>query len=680
MAGSYHGVRVQINGSSGRSIDVKSAKLQNKQIFDGKDYSVFKNLKGMKISRDPESGLTVFDITSDSATFDIDSSFEVKSVPVTALKYTSAVLFAVLFLSIILLLSVFGKSDRQTAASRTTEFSSSVGTRIGKSTENCGASLTRVHPDVRKGSSTGIRASALRAVVVALVFAMLFLVLSVCGQLFLYNEFSVSSGDSESDSFMIEVSDSPDFSNSAGSTSFYNVRDTQIRIPRRFSSSRITEMTANGAESSFRINSSSGRCLIKNGRIESAGSLSCSADSDGRMYVDFSSTANTAVNILICALAALAVAAVMYFAFSCIEFNAALRLMLIFIMISAYVTGEICMNVESDNVLFYRNYLQLLPDVVLRNICLILFIFLLAELPYSRGFISSGSFLLVLLVTIVYIAVDWGVFKNFGVRPDIRTMISHSDADNSTFLTFIWAFFRTSHASWMVVVMLADWLVMLLSFRRRESNSLRKYLLLLLVINCIPFLKVYKSLYTESNYELRKDIFDIQSDYLAESKNRYTEDFPEYNWKPKYQVIDGLNRRKNVVILLVESLADAYSSYFSGLRGYTPNFDRLAEQNASFLNYHSTGMETAPATYSLMTGKIFFAELDRDFPDFAFEYDDALPKVMKAEGYTTSAIYSSEDFGGRVIIYRRSGFDYRYDTNDPFYKNEKRYVFNSVAD
>lgn len=370
----------------------------------------------------------------------------------------------------------------------------------------------------------------------------------------------------------------------------------------------------------------------------------------------------------------------MYLMFLFMEFNTAIRLMLTVTMLSAYITGEICMNVEFSNVLFYKDYLQLLPDAALKNICLILLIFLLAELPFSRGFITSDSFLIVLLLAIVYVAVDWGVSSNFGVRADIRTILSHIGADNFTFFSFVWAFFRTSHASWMVLVMLAVWIMMLYSFRQRVNNSQGKYLILLLVLNCIPFLKVYENFYTESNYQLRKDIFDIQSDFLTDEKTPYTESFPEYSWKPGYQTIDGLDRRKNVVILLVESLADSYSRYFSGLRGCMPNIDRLAEQNASFINYHSTGMETAPATYSLLTGKIFFSKLDREKPDLSFEYGEALPKIMNQNGYSTYAIYSSMDFGGLDDIYRNSGFGHMYGNLDPAYKGVKRYHFASVAD
>ena len=42
--GDYHGIRVRINGSSGKAFEIKSAELQGKVVFDGQDYSVFKNL------------------------------------------------------------------------------------------------------------------------------------------------------------------------------------------------------------------------------------------------------------------------------------------------------------------------------------------------------------------------------------------------------------------------------------------------------------------------------------------------------------------------------------------------------------------------------------------------------------------------------------------------------------
>ena len=646
--GRYHGVRVQIAGAHGRSLRVKSAILDGRKIFDGRDASAFRNVKGMRVVPDRAAGLAVLQIESDAASFDLDCAFSVEGVKASAIKYTGAVMAAVIFLAVILLLSVLGAAS-------------------------AGRRKARAH-----------RSSALalagRLTLTVIIFCLLLVSVLTGGQLFLFNEYSVSAGSGSEERLMIEVSDSPDFSYAVGRTSLYSTGETRIRIPARFPSVRISLPSAEPGSGSISAAGRGGSCAIRDGVLRADGSISCAADREGRLYIDAGGLRSTLSDTMPALGAALAVLGVMFLAMRLLGFGPAVRLLLVAAMLAAYVTGELCMNVESGNVVFYRSYLQLLPDVTLRNISLILIIFLLSELSFSHGFMRSGTFLEVLLLVIVYIAIDWGVFQNFGVRPDIRTMLSHTGAGGGTFMEFLSSFFRTSHASWMVLVMLAVWSVMLLSFRLRKDRSLRKYLLLAVLINCIPFLKVYENFYAESSFQLRKDIFDIQGNAIRQEGSGYTKAFPQYGWKPAFEDIRGLGRRKNVVLLLVESLADVYSEHFSGLKGYTPEIDAVARRGASFLNYHSTGMETAPATYSIMTGKIFFGTLDRSSRDPDFEYGDALPRVMRSAGYRTSAIYSSEDFGGRVGIYRSSGFERLYDTNDPAYEGERRYIFNSVAD
>ncbi len=646
--GRYHGVRVQIAGAHGRSLRVKSAILDGRKIFDGRDASAFRNVKGMRVVPDRAAGLAVLQIESDAASFDLDCAFSVEGVKASAIKYTGAVMAAVIFLAVILLLSVLGAAS-------------------------AGRRKARAH-----------RSSALalagRLTLTVIIFCLLLVSVLTGGQLFLFNEYSVSAGSGSEERLMIEVSDSPDFSYAVGRTSLYSTGETRIRIPARFPSVRISLPSAEPGSGSISAAGRGGSCAIRDGVLRADGSISCAADREGRLYIDAGGLRSTLSDTMPALGAALAVLGVMFLAMRLLGFGPAVRLLLVAAMLAAYVTGELCMNVESGNVVFYRSYLQLLPDVTLRNISLILIIFLLSELSFSHGFMRSGTFLEVLLLVIVYIAIDWGVFQNFGVRPDIRTMLSHTGAGGGTFMEFLASFFRTSHASWMVLVMLAVWIIMLFSVRLRKDRSLRKYLLLAVLLNCIPFLKVYENFYAESSFQLRKDIFDIQGSAIWHERFYYTEAFPEWDWKPHEEEIEGLGRRKNVVILLVESLADVYSEYFSGLNGCMPEIDRLAEENASFLNYHSTGMETTPATYSVLTGKIMFSDLDRDEPDPRFEYGDALPRVMAKAGYATSVIYSSENFGGLDDVYKKSGFGHFHGNSDPAWKGVKRYHFRSVAD
>ena len=646
--GRYRGIRVQIAGAHGRSLKVRSITLEGRKLFDGRGALPFRNTKGLSVRSDRRGGFAVLEIQSDSASFDLDCSFSVRGAPPAPVRYTGAVLAAVAFAATILLLSVIGAASRS-----------------GK------RSLGERRP--------GAGRIAGRLSICAIIFYLLLSVILAAGQLFLSNELAVSGASGRTERFMAEVSGAADFRYVSGTASFYSAGETSLRIPRRFSAVRIS-VPADGSSADFSVSARGGSCSLRNGVLSAEGALSCHADERGRLSLDFSGPGSSLQNSMHSVYAALLVLGVMFVAMRLLRFGSAVRLLLVIIMVSAYLTGEIAMNVESGNVVFYRSYLQLLPEVALRNISLIIFIFLLSELSFSHGFICSGTFLEVLLLVIAYVGTDWGVFQNFGVRPDIGTMLSHSGAGGGTVLAFASTFFRTSHASLMVLVMLACWSVMLFSVRLRKDRPLRIYLVLAILINCVPFLKVYENFYTGSAFELRKDIFDIQGSAIWHERFYYTEAFPEWDWKPHEEEIEGLGRRKNVVILLVESLADVYSEYFSGLKGCMPEIDRLAEENASFLNYHSTGMETTPATYSVLTGKIMFSDLDRDEPDPRFEYGDALPRVMAKAGYATSVIYSSENFGGLDDVYKKSGFGHFHGNSDPAWKGVKRYHFRSVAD
>ena len=649
-AGNYHGIRVQLRGNKGESFYLKSAVLQGRKIFDGKNAISLRNFHGLKILQDNLTGIFIFQVVSDSASFDLDYGFSVEPVEGEAVKYPYAVIASVLIVSLLLLISVFHKQPDH-----------------GTDDENEGNTCTSGKLSLR------------RLILAFLQYGLLALVFLTVGRIFISSEFSIEAESTEPGTFKVEVSDSPDFAYSSGSRSFLNRRDSVIKVPGNFSSIRVSRFADDAAETgSFRVVTSSGSCGIDDRRFVKAGDLPCMAGRDGSLYIDLDSPGRILLSLIFSLSALLVSAALLYSVFRFLEFGVAVRIMSALIMISAYIGGEVCLNAESVHVIFFQNYLALLSDTVLRNISLILFMLLLSFLSFSGSRISSAVSLLLIFVIVIYVAVDWGVSSNFGVRADLSNIFRHTGADNSTVLVFAGNFFRNSGASLMAIVMLADLIIMALSFRLREKRcSLKKYLFLLLILNSIPFLKVCENFYTPGNLQTREDIFDIQRDYIHDIRHVYTKSFPLYDWKPDYEITNGLGRRKNVVILAVESLAVPYSEFFSGLTGYTPELDRLAEQNVSFTNFHSTGISTVPAIYSILTGKVYF---DISPANLSFEYGDALPKIMRAEGYSTSAIYSAEDFAGLGDVYRNSGFEHLYGPDEPAYEGEKRYIFNSVAD
>src|SRR5258707_1198725 len=60
----------------------------------------------------------------------------------------------------------------------------------------------------------------------------------------------------------------------------------------------------------------------------------------------------------------------------------------------------------------------------------------------------------------------------------------------------------------------------------------------------------------------------------------------------RYVENPGSERRKNVVILLVESLSGDYIGALGDQRGLTPNLDGLAKESLLFTNFYATGTRT----------------------------------------------------------------------------------------
>ena len=204
---------------------------------------------------------------------------------------------------------------------------------------------------------------------------------------------------------------------------FFSRSGALIKVPGNFPYIRVSQI-ADGASpaGSFRVVTSSGICGMKDGSPEIGAGAECRADGNCSLYVSLDGPDSFLGRLLFSISALPATAAVMYSAFRFLKFAAAVRVMLTLIMISAYIAVELCLNAEQANVIFFKSYRQLLPDTALRNICLILLMFLLSELAFDDCFISSSISRLALLGMVVYAAADWGVSCSFGVRADVSNI------------------------------------------------------------------------------------------------------------------------------------------------------------------------------------------------------------------------------------------------------------------
>jgi len=93
----------------------------------------------------------------------------------------------------------------------------------------------------------------------------------------------------------------------------------------------------------------------------------------------------------------------------------------------------------------------------------------------------------------------------------------------------------------------------------------------------------------------------------------------------------GRASRKNIILLVVESLSDYQSAFFSGTLNLTPNLDRIAREHKSFTHFHANSFHTINGLDALLTGMSTLPAAGASSGKFAM----SLPDYLKAYRYRT---------------------------------------------
>lgn len=176
----------------------------------------------------------------------------------------------------------------------------------------------------------------------------------------------------------------------------------------------------------------------------------------------------------------------------------------------------------------------------------------------------------------------------------------------------------------------------------------------------------------------------FQANKNQKQSKRYSPDFQKqlkrsFNLKQKCH--NGLGWRKNVIVVMVESLSVFTSQKAGGLYDYMPEFDKLAEKGVLLTDYYSNSYNTNGGIFSLISGLPAihdFAGLgNMNNPAL---YRDSLPQKLKKSGYLTQFFTSIELNGAIHDIVALSGFDVVSDCSDSYYDDKQRFMFNAPAD
>ncbi|VAW44734.1 hypothetical protein MNBD_GAMMA03-1558, partial [hydrothermal vent metagenome] len=148
---------------------------------------------------------------------------------------------------------------------------------------------------------------------------------------------------------------------------------------------------------------------------------------------------------------------------------------------------------------------------------------------------------------------------------------------------------------------------------------------------------------------------------------------------------NGQNNKKNIILLVIESLSIYQSELLSGIGDLTPNLDKIAQENHYFTNFFANNFTSMEGRIALLTGEKTF----RDIAKLSFDRGRVgywnsqrnIPTLLNSYGYHTSFLDGANlNFTQTGKFMEGIGFDYVEGQEYIGYKDEPRFGFNSVPD
>jgi len=117
-------------------------------------------------------------------------------------------------------------------------------------------------------------------------------------------------------------------------------------------------------------------------------------------------------------------------------------------------------------------------------------------------------------------------------------------------------------------------------------------------------------------------------------------------------------RGKNVVVLVIESLATEYTGHFNAGKGYTPFIDDLAKRSVSFQHSFANGRRSIDAMPAIFAGIPAWREQPFITSQFATNEIHPLPRELKNIGYSSMFFHGAANGSMHFDIFSQiAGFD-----------------------
>lgn len=146
-------------------------------------------------------------------------------------------------------------------------------------------------------------------------------------------------------------------------------------------------------------------------------------------------------------------------------------------------------------------------------------------------------------------------------------------------------------------------------------------------------------------------------DFASMADVRLALDFP----RSENQLASG----KNVIVMIVESLACEYMGFFNPTKGYTPFLDNLAKKSVVFKNSFANGRRTIDAVPAIFAALPAWRDQPFVTSQYAANKTRPLPQSLKQHGYSSAFFHGASTGSMHFDVFAKlSGFDSYFGRED----------------
>ncbi len=331
---------------------------------------------------------------------------------------------------------------------------------------------------------------------------------------------------------------------------------------------------------------------------------------------------------------------------------------------------------------FNTEYISLF-QIFAHDSIIIFMIILLTYISYilTIKIISIVLRIIALIIYLIYL-IDYLILNFFATHLTIHDFIK--------FIDYVPIYISQEFKfDFLTLVLISSFVIIILLFSIKDF-SINKKRYHFLTIGSLVFLFTINLFATNGSYIhswIYKNVIEYNIEIQSQSRDYTTKFIDNFNYKENIKYIDSNITKKNIIILMVESLSSYQSQLFSGIKNWTPNIDKIAKRNIYFSQFYANGFVTEDAEISILTGlfplyapNIFSNGGGVSFKGF-YNIKTSLPYKLKENGYETEFITSSDlKFSNTGIWAKSIGFDYIEGSKHKDYNGLTRYHFDAPAD